>query len=528
MKITTSKASGGGFTALTLEHNGDVQVLTYPTFSRTTIVDHDKMFSITNDIFSKLSDAEATKVFDIYCEVNNIANERSIELSVVIEQIAKLTNELYSILALTDVDADGELAFRRSLMFRREYYIPEQLKTEYEPTHKRELTYLRNDYIGLCALAEATRFALPIWMAFMRSRQDEIGTEFKEYHATSLIYGTDIYRAVQTSRLGIYVDAIINDARLPLAAIHAGLADSEAGDFMTALALIRKIAIGETQVESVDLICNVSNYVRKLLMQLSKRFGASSRVVETPQQSENTGDDNTSTAENPRLKEKLPLSRYEEAKAFIRKYPDRIVTTITGKTQVVTILNACRVAVNRLSKQEINNPARLSIIFTVLRRAKIPPSMCEVLDSEYRAKLMAIAAASLMVNQDYLTYHLLMAKMVESEESLMMGGQLNSAVSSETLLKLNALYYMDEPEKTNAAIRRANLAHTAIQKIIDDLSGYDLEYNWPTGYTVPEDIGDAYGESLAKVIIEYDYEDPYTAENKTESLAKQALASLRK
>lgn len=530
MKITTTKAPGGGFVTLLLEHGADSFSINYTTFARTTINDHDKLFSITNSILGKLSEEAQGLVFDIYREVDAIASQQSMDLGLLIERVASLTNDLYSILKLTSVNADGELSLSPSLLFRSEFYIPDSLQTEYTGNHKRETTYLRDDYIGLCGLSEAMRFALPIWISFMRARQDEVGTEFKEHIAASLIYGTDVYKTAQSNRLATYIDAIIGPTRLPLAAIHAGLADSESGEYMTALALIRKISIGETQIKDVDLICNVSNYARKLLSQLAKRFDSSGRVVETPQPSETSGDDNTSTAESPRLKEKLPISRFEEMKAFIRKYPERIVEMITGRCPPKTLLASVRAAVNRLDSDAVSHPARLRVMLMVVRRSLIPATLSENLDTEYRRKLLTIAAVAVHLNEEYLIYHLLTAHLKLNDNMALMGGQLNSAISVNSLLELNKLYYMDDPDKSNAQTRRANLAHQAIVKILDELSDYDMEANLPAAYSQAGETIERsapYGEALVKVMIDYDYKDPYAQEDKLASLASQALTKLK-
>ena len=528
MQITTTKSTGGGFVSLVLTHGDEHLGLMNTTFARTTISDHDKLFSITNSILAKLSEEKQERIFEIYEEVSEITTRVSLDLTKMIELLAGLTNELYALLDLTEVNVDGEISLKSSLLSRNEYHIPDTLKSTYNENHKRELTYLRDDYIGLCALAEALRFALPIWIPFMRYRQEEIGTAFKEFTAAGLIYGADIYKTLQVNRLITYVDAIISNVRLPLAAIHAGLSDTESGEFMTALAVIRKIAIGETQIPTVDLICNVSNYTRKSLTQLPKRFDSTNRVIESPSPSDKSGDDNTSKAENPRLKERLPLSRYEETKYFIRSSPMEIIETITGKRPTAKLYRECQVAVNKLERWEVNLLSRLKIVASVIRKSKIAPNMLDVLDHKYRVRLTVIAAVSLTMGDNIPTLNLLLSKLSEAGESLMMGNSLNSAVSNNTLLALNAMYYMDEPELVNAAARRVNLAHTAIQSILDELSDYDMEANLPRTFDTvgPIDRNDRYGEDLALVLMNYDFDDPYSDKNKLAQLASKALEQL--
>lgn len=531
MQITTTKSPGGGFITLELVDGSRTLNLTNTTFARTTISDHEKLFSITNSILAKLSSEKQSRIFDIYEEINDVASRVKLELTDTVSMIAKLANELYSILDLTRSNQDGELSLNLELMSRPEYHIPPTLVNEYGETHKRELTYLRDDYIGLCALAEAMRFALPIWLTFMIYRQNEIGTAFKEYEATGLIYGADVFKTTQITRLNQYVEAIIGDQRLPLAAIHAGLSDSEAPDFMAALALIRKIAIGETQVPTVDLICNVSNYTRKTWTGLAKRFDSTSRVIE-PKPMGDGGDDNTSKVEEGRTKERLPLSRYEETKYLIRTKMFELVELITGHRPTQKHMADCTRAVKALSREEINNRDRLLIMLMVIRRTKIAPNLLDVLDTEYRTKLLIIATASLSMGEYLPALNLLISRYELSGESLMMGGSFNSAISTDTLLKLNTMYYIDEPELTNAAARRANLAHAAITKILTELSEYDLTYNLPRFLEDPNltglvDRNDAYGESLSKVMMDFDYADPYTDKNQLDKLAETALSRFK-
>lgn len=530
MQMTTEKTSGGGFVTITLEHLGRKIRLTNSTFARTTINDHDKLFSITNEIFSKLSDEKQQHVFDIYGEVKNLTDQPDIDMYVLLDRVAVLANDLYRTLDLTEINVDGERSLRIGLLLRKEYHIPDTLHTEYSDEHKEELTYLRDDYIGLCGLAEATRFALPIWLPFMRSRQEDLGTAFKEFCAAGLIYGTDIYKTVQMKTLNDYGAAIIGNTTLPLAAKHAGLSDSEAPEYATALALIRKVSIGETQIPTVDLICNVSNHERTLLKQMSKKFDPNSRVIETPKPNEGSGDDNTSTAENRRLKEKLPLSRYEETKSFLTRHPQLVVQRITGKTPSQRLLQECTSTVNKLTRHDINHPSRLKIVLTIVRRAHIPPNMIEVLDHDHRKALTAIAATVLVMDGNVTALNLITSHMTPASSSLMMGNQLNSGISTDTLLRLNKLYYLDEPEAVNAEARRKNLAHKAIVEILDGLSDFDMEVN------VPKRVGESgqlverhesYGEVLANLIIDYDFANPYTSESSVDKLAAEALASLK-
>lgn len=530
MKITTERAPGGGFVMVTISHGGQRQTLLNATFARTTISDHDKLFSITNAILAKLSEADQQKVFDIYCEVKNLTDQPGMDLAQLIQSVSGLTNELYRILDLTEINADGQRSLKMSLLLRKEYYIPDTLQTEYSDNHKKELTYLRNDYIGLCGLAEALRFAIPIWLPFMRSRQEEIGTAFKEFTAVGVIYGTDVYKTIQIEILNTYIEAIIGNTRLPLAAIYAGLSDSESTEYLAALAIIRKVAIGETQTPTVDLICNVSNHARKLLKQISKKLDSTSRVIETPKPNDGAGDDNTSTAENRRLKEKLPLSRYEETKSFISRHPEVLYSRITGKRLSQRLFTECTSVINRLSKEEINHPSRLKIMLAIVRRGQIPPNMIDVLDHSYRKKLMVIATAVLVDDKNVNVLNLLTAKLTPAGSSLIMGNQLNSAISTDTLLRLNKLYYLDSPELTNAHMRRTNLAHKAILQILDDLADYDMETQriqriGEAGILVSRN--EPYGEDLANIIIDYDFNSPYTKESQLDKVATAALNSLK-
>ena len=159
--------------------------------------------------------------------------------------------------------------------------IPSELKESLadlpDPTLATEdQTYLRNDYIGLCALSMAMTMLAPIFSAYVEKTKGEHGTEWKTYYAYLLISKSSYFKSVELERLQRYIEVTLDSmANIKYdTIILSGISKEEYPTWIMAIVVTKKVATGDITGDPTvhPLIKYIYKYIQQKVQSMDKDF----------------------------------------------------------------------------------------------------------------------------------------------------------------------------------------------------------------------------------------------------------------
>lgn len=136
-------------------------------------------------------------------------------------------------------------------------------------------TYLRKDYIGLCALSMAMTMLSPIFSAYVEKTKSEHGTGWKTYYAYFLISKSTYYRCDDMERLQRYITVTLESMPIRYdSIILSGISKDEYPLWMTATVVTKKVATGDITGDPMvpPLIKFIYKYIQQKVQSMEKDF----------------------------------------------------------------------------------------------------------------------------------------------------------------------------------------------------------------------------------------------------------------
>lgn len=203
------------------------------------------VFKELTEYWATLSNDEQNQLFDLYDRALNMMDEELLRGSVLEKELAPIVQELYKFHDFQRV--------KDWILFRSNIRIPNDLMTDYvesgDGNSTRNKTYLREEYKDLITFTLMVRSLLPIWGTYIESTNTEIGTDFKEYHAVTLIHDSGYYENPAMERLQAYVtDKIPADFNVE-SAIMAGLTRDDYPEWLAGMAVVRRLCVAQISSE---------------------------------------------------------------------------------------------------------------------------------------------------------------------------------------------------------------------------------------------------------------------------------------
>ena len=281
---------------ITMVHNGEELVWQASAYDQPVYSDIDNIFRDINEYWEILPTRRQAEIFDKYKEIHELLTAPvDFELRRLLGRVTGLVQQLYKLMPFDE--------FRYHILNRAKLVYPASLREEYDPSDIRDLTYLRKHYIGLATLTLALRPVVPIWAEFFRqiARTDPAT---KERLAIRLISTSNVFQNEERERLYAHVVALSKNAKPPMAALLDSIGTEDLPDWLFALALVRRVAIGELSRTdtNISIISNVYRHVTSNIDQLERKFGG--RVTEKHVGDDNE-EDNSSLAEKVKARQKL-------------------------------------------------------------------------------------------------------------------------------------------------------------------------------------------------------------------------------
>ncbi len=399
MKIEIADDERENPRSVKLSHDGNTlffNVATYTkTYDRSESVNPHKMFDELNAYWETNTPEQLNRIWDVYMRSHQALKFQT-DLVVIEKMLRRYVAEMYAQVNLK--------AVRDWVVFKSNIMIPASLKDQYEESELqdyRDRTYLRKDYIDLVAMVLGVRMMVPLWGEFIAVSESET-SQFKEYVAMRLLYESDIVVSDAMTRLRDYVRATIVNSKennVSAAAILVGISTTELPDYVTAMAVVRRLAIGDISPpdENSHIITNIHQYIGNTLRSQDRKFGGKQfggRVTDKNEATNNRNgpDEQTvSMAEMYKVKQEVPdgdlvaLSVYTEN---VHGMASKVDPTIPPE-----LVNACMESIAKLDKEPVLKHQVVLVQWTM--KDVLPTRAGESLDKPSIMRAMAVTQALL-------------------------------------------------------------------------------------------------------------------------------------
>lgn len=228
-------------------------------------------FIVLDQFIDTLPEKEKNDLWLFYLNCKNALDDHMVISD--IESI--LSNEIAKISSIITIDK-----LRSWYAYKSGIIIPADLKDSINDLPDPSLatvdqTYLRKDYIGLCALSMAMTLLSPVFSAYVEKTKGEHGTEWKTYYAYLLITKSEYYKSEELARLYRYVEVTLNSLVIRYDTIVlSGISKEEYPQWIMAVVMTKKVATGDITGDPTvpPLIKFIYKYIQQKVQSMEKDF----------------------------------------------------------------------------------------------------------------------------------------------------------------------------------------------------------------------------------------------------------------
>ena len=307
MKIEIINSGPSGLFEILLSHGTESSRWDVSAYARTSdraaSLDTAKMFEEINGYWASLAPERQKSIWDVYQDIKNIL-DTNYELSAIHLKVQKSVKRLYDLMPLLEI--------QKWFHFHSRVRIPTTLKEQYGPQDPQDRTYLRGDYVDLVVLCVALRPMVPIWGEYISNTKRETGSTFKELMALSLLSQCYLVHSTPFNRIKAFIEASVKhsmDQGPSATAVLGGMGSTELPDWVLALTMVRRLAVGEISApdDTSHIITNVYQYINNTLKSMDRKFGGKfgGKVSEKMQPTSGGEEDKTSVVEMYKVKQEV-------------------------------------------------------------------------------------------------------------------------------------------------------------------------------------------------------------------------------
>ena len=433
-------------------------------FEKTRFNTVDDPFREINSYWAWLTPSRRQRIWEIYQQIWTIfqdfqpgidildrpVDSHLVDLDKIAGSVTTLVEELYNHMPLHEIDT--------WLQHYGRIKYPENLKDVLDSDDiSPDKTYLRADYHGLVVLTIALRPMVPIWGEYVNYIKKEVGTSYKEFYSLFLISKTHLVNSAPMLRLQRYIEANIPRDTDTAAAIIKGLPSSQLPDWLLALVLVRRLALGEVDAaeDRGSIISNVYGFISRTLMDLDKKFGGVREKY--PEKDGDDGDDGSSKLEFFKMKEPLTAAQRQTV-AVYTEFPHQMARHLDPTIPKELVDRCMGYAFNGTLKPFQDVQKR--IIQLTLRRLVSSKAILSLNRQELTRAAVVVQAALIHWGFDLLAV-LLTASPYENED-MVYTSQGRAKISPASADKLGEIY----PWLQEGGNRKINIGVTGIQKMV--------------------------------------------------------------
>lgn len=266
-------------------------------YRRNNFKDLPNLFTQINAFFASLPTHKQDAIWAHYVAIHDVVKTVA-DQDRMKKRLIKLVREMYGF-----ITSDDLVAWMR---MHGKIWIPTTTKTEYEDK-PRDKTYLRDDYYQLGVMSIALRPMVPIFGEYVEQIVRQVGNNYKEWFALSLISESWLYECPPMERLIVYIKSYADLPKISNGAVFKSLGTEELPDYLLAKVIVRKVSIGEVTVEdnNSSVISNVFHTIDTSLNSLDRNFWKQGSIIPKRNAAEKAEEDNMSSAENYKIKQEV-------------------------------------------------------------------------------------------------------------------------------------------------------------------------------------------------------------------------------
>lgn len=445
-----------------------------------------ELFEEINEFISKLSKADQDKLYQCYVRIDqafglvgSLGEGRKGGGNELNELLSEAMKDIYDIVEFEDL--------RDYILTNRKIKLPPELSDEYETTDKItplyiQRTYRKGEYIDLLANALGMRLMVPVWGSYMPISGKEDRIAMKEYSAFKLLERSKIFyqptyaelgpnkrRMPVFERLETYIRANLSEGEYELEVAFKHLSSERVPEYLTALALCRKISVAPLSVETEKqhLMKIVYNYCCGNNTRLPAAFGGR---IKPKTDSEAPSDDNGSVLCIYKMKEQVSAGDLVMVQMYIMRYL-KSAEAIDQDIDLEMVENC--VSQSRMLGEFDPIDSQIALCLWVMSTV-VPGCMIEMLDRETLLTAMGTAQAILWHWDLPQLAILLTAALIPLEEDEVVAGIPRTPISNANMDMLNAIYPYSMPESK----RNEYMSNNPGVRGIEDMATQFFKNEW--------------------------------------------------
>ncbi len=333
----------------------------------------------------------------------------------------------------------------------------------------RDKTYTRDDYAELITLVFIIRATLPILSHYITIIKSDIGNEYKESYALSLLNHSKIYNHRSMHKLLEYIQATVNIKEFNEKEIAIkGITIEEFEEILLAKTLIRRLLVSD--FKDVNSNHNLITYVYKFMNQIRKEYENKMTDKVNIKQPISSGESESSLSslEQFKLKQDVSIGDIVTLEHYLKDDNDIINKLYPNLNR--ELLNVFYQYYKILEKQVLYSP-QINLL-RILFKNIISPKNILYLPKDKIVKFISIGATILWQEELYFLSLLIGGTTKNTQEIVISSTGSRGRLSTEIQNKLN-IYYPYNYLKRDGNFSKnkpVNVAIDTIDKIINEFS----------------------------------------------------------
>lgn len=479
MRIEIENSSSTGLFEIVLRHGDQKSLWDVSAYARTSdraaSLDTAKMFEEINGYWAQLSPDRQQAIWDTYQDIKGIL-DTNYEIGAIHLKVQKGVKKLYELMPLLDI--------QKWYHFHGRVRIPPGLKEEYTPQDPQDRTYLRADYVELVVLCIALRPMVPIWGEYISNTKRETGSTFKELMALSLISQCYLVHSHAFNRMRAFIEASVKHAmdQGPSAtAVLGGMGSTELPDWVLALTVVRRLAVGEISApdDTSHIITNVYQYINNTLKSMDRKFGGKfgGKVSEKMQPTSGSEEDKTSVVEMYKVKQEVSDGDLVILNVYTERYRE-MAQRVEPEIDLER-LERCITAARPLENLSIH-PHQITLVQWVMATC-LPARGIPQLTKPALLRCIAVTETVLWHWGFFDLAALTSATPLATNRDVMVAGlESRGRIPKELMLQLEILYpHFQQQRGKQTTTRQLNVAAKAVDKFCELVTRNDWQLHVP-------------------------------------------------
>ena len=366
------------------------------------------------------------------------------------------------------------------LRFRaNNFKIPSVIEASYDDTdidkrYTKEQTYVTSEYVDLVTMAVILRSMIPVWGEHITNVRREIGNNFKELDALTLISKSKLLSLPVFERLLNYISVTISKSQNPEngLSIIAGISSEDYPYWMTAMVCVRRLTLGDISGKDpkAHLVAFIHKFVNNKAVDSdvgfdkrlkSKKIGEGSTDLESK----------LSALERYKIRANISVGSVVAMEEFADV--NRIVSIICPEMNP-DLLNTCLTTSAILNNKRILDPQIDLMRWTL--GSVVSPRGIPYLNKNSLCSLLGLTEA-ILYTKGYPILGLLATAYVADSvlEHNITAHATKSRIPEEFLDKLDVVFPF---QRSSLKLRKAGKVTNAVRKSVDELDDQFTKVSW--------------------------------------------------